>query len=58
MVPQNFWRQIYDIPLNLRLVTMQKHIYVVKDVLRFENFVLLRKEIISLQTISNVLEIT
>ena len=37
---------------------MQKHIDMMEDVLSFENFVLLRKEIISLQTISNVLEIT
>jgi len=37
---------------------MQKHFYMVKDVLSFEKFVLLGREIISLQTISNVFEIT
>jgi len=42
----------------LRLVTMQKHIYMVQDVLRFEYTVLLRREIISLQTISNVLNLS
>jgi len=37
---------------------MQKHIYMVKDVLCFEHSVLLRREIISLQTTLNVLKLS